>query len=848
VSTVGAAAIRALVERASDPIPLLWPLQTAIAANPLWDERQQDFSEAVATAHRVLGAQGWPASGYMGGAFLEGRITEDALARALAETVAATGDGPTGRSAPNPAQSGCRLTTLAARQDRARGTRVAPTTDREVAKWCAVHMAGRSMGGTFYTAWLAGITWDPVARRLGLSQTRGHSPGPEAAIVSALEAMGLEQSDWLDEITAQLARLPGWAAHAKWRSRWAAPDTNAPNLDLVDLLAVRLAYDAAGLAATNPATADGPASATGVLGRVGLRSGGRSRHPESETARHTGSPSGDAWPDVPAPPAANGDLAGRLLSLDGPTAAAVWLRAFEITYRDSLLGSIDARGAAVSPERPAAQVVCCIDTRSEGLRRHLEALGPYETFGFAGFFGVPARVHLYGSEDHLDLCPVLLSPTTEVSEKVGRGVDPLPTVLDRAALGRAAVETRKDQVAPYLLAEGAGFAMGPLAVWRTLSPRRFGRSRRRVDPPAASASLEFDLDNPGAPSDDEQAAYAETALRAMGLTEGFAPIVVLCGHGSTTTNNPYASALDCGACGAARGGRSARLAAAICNREPVRRILARAGLDIPEHTLFVAAEHDTATDSVTLFDPGPVAPARQSEIARVAADLNRAGQALAAERSRDLPALARRPTATGADEASRHVADRSADWAQVQPEWGLARNAAFIVAPRSLTSGVDLQRRCFLHSYDPGSDPDGAVLETILTGPMVVAHWINAAYYFATVDPDVYGAGDKTAHNVVAGIGVHQGAGGDLKIGLPLQSVFIDRDRPYHEPMRLQVLVECPRERLDDVVGRNPVLSQLAGGAWVHMACREQDRWWLRQPGGAWQPWQASTDEEDPNG
>ncbi|MCY7365507.1 MAG: DUF2309 domain-containing protein, partial [Frankiaceae bacterium] len=181
---------------------------------------------------------------------------------------------------------------------------------------------------------------------------------------------------------------------------------------------------------------------------------------------------------------------------------------------------------------------------------------------------------------------------------------------------------------------------------------------------------------------------------------------------------------------------------------------------------------------------------------------------------RSLPgaeAVAGRP-----DRAARHVRRRALDAAEVRHEWGLAGNAFFVAAPRSLTAGMDLGGRAFLHDYDAQQDRDGALLETILTAPLVVAHWINAQYFFSTCDPEALGAGSKTAHNAVGALGVLTGPGGDLRTGLAEQSVR-HLGRLVHEPVRLLAVVAASPAAVDAVLARHPGLAGLVTGGWLSL-------------------------------
>jgi hypothetical protein len=221
-------------------------------------------------------------------------------------------------------------------------------------------------------------------------------------------------------------------------------------------------------------------------------------------------------------------------------------------------------------------------------------------------------------------------------------------------------------------------------------------------------------------------------------------------------------------------------------------------------------------------------------LAQLRADLAAAQDGAAAERVETMNATV---DAGRAEAAVHETQRRAADWAETRPEWGLAGNASFIVGPRALTETLDLDGRAFLHSYDWTQDEDGTALENIMTGPLVVGEWINTQYYFSTVDNAAYGSGSKVTQNVVGKVGIVQGNGGDLMSGLPLQSLQIDDEHPFHRPLRLLAVIQAPTERIEAVLDRHATLAQLLDHQWIHLTAMDptaDDTFYHYEPGGTW--------------
>jgi len=502
--------------------------------------------------------------------------------------------------------------------------------------------------------------------------------------------------------------------------------------------------------------------------------------------------------------------------------------AFERRYRIQALDavSLHARRPAERVALPSFQVICCLDEREESFRRHIEEVAPAaETFGAAGFFNVPMYYRGVASAHFVPLCPVIIRPRHWVMEDVAFSeVDRhRRRAMTRRALGAASHQVQlgsRGFVAGALLAIAGVFASVPL-VARVLFPRLAAKVRAQVGdlvrpPEHTQLLIERTSLTPGPHegelgfSVDEMAAGAERLLRDIGLTSGFAPLVFLFGHGSTSVNNPHRSAYDCGACGGNAGGPNARAMAEILNDPRVRRRLVERGIAIDEATVFVGGLHNTCNDTITYFDLDRLTRTRQQDFLAARALLDEACDRNAHERCRRFQSA---PLTMDFATAHRHVEERSEDLAQTRPECGHATNALCIVGRRSRTQGLFLDRRAFLTSYDPTQDDaEGSTLLRLLQAAVPVCAGINLEYYFSYVDNSGYGCGTKLPHNVTSLLGIMDGAASDLRTGLPWQMVEI------HDPVRLLFIIETTPEVMFGIMERNELIGKTIRNGWVQLA------------------------------
>ncbi|MFB6141028.1 MAG: DUF2309 domain-containing protein [Halosimplex sp.] len=778
------------IERAAETVGSAWPLHSFVTANPLAGLEDRPFHRAVAEAERLFGGRGYPRPSVFRRAWEGGRIDPDVLREELeAHGVSGTPEALLDEMATDGSGSERESETATETVDRVLSKWLAAFLDQGQAEWS---MPGRERG--FYAAWRDLAPYDEEVP--GCEEPSDLPESPTAALEAVLSEF--PQGRWEPIFEHHLAALPGWTGFVKQRVESRGLWQSTYPISLLEYLAVRLTlvdlYDA------------------------------------------------PVEPDDPAEPVSDGSV----------PLPEIWLTAWEKSYRVRLLEDVDRSVAesTAGDERPAAQLVFCIDTRSEIIRRHVESAGPYETHGYAGFFGVPMRYEAYDSDVEVDACPPIVDPQHRVTDRPREDRADERAARERwtglATAARKHLKSLKtNAAAAFTFVEGGGSAYGAALAARTLLPSAVADLSDAVADrvPARHEVCEPTVDRRGDASGDdalphgmtlaEKVEYAATAFELMGWEE-FARLVVFTGHASETANNPFGSSLDCGACAGNPGGPNARVLAAICNDESVRAELRERGFDVPADTVFLAGEHNTTTDEITLFD-GDVPETHRADLERLREDLEDARAGAAAERAESLPG-------SDPENGVRETKRRTADWAETRPEWGLAGNASFVIGPRELTEGRDLDGRAFLHSYDWTTDPDGDALAAIVSGPLVVTQWINNQYYFATVDNAVYGSGSKVTQNPRGNIGVVQGNGGDLMTGLPLQSLYADSDRPYHQPLRLTAVIHAPVDRVAEVIRSNEAVATLLDNGWISLTVvdPEQDDAAVHYRGDLeWEPGQA---------
>lgn len=742
-------------------IPPMWPLSSSVAVNPYLGQSGISLAETGAKLERLGGVPVTMKRAWYAARIEAGEISDTDIADALsANTLCRLSVETVKALARTEAPQTPAIPTIADLAGRVSGMDwPAVVTDRFGAWASGYFDAGQAfwMPQKQQGAWRSWRSWashDLTPGILGLSGLAALADNaprdPEVQIMEAVTVLGLSPEALPGFFHQLLHSLGGWAQLARYR-QWQAQLDGGDDTTIMECLAIRLCLETALFKQY--------ADAIGFDWQDSIR---RHRAPV-EISR-------ELWVNVILQEAAERAAHRRL----------------------ALVLALPRPQPAPSGTPARLQAVFCIDVRSEVFRRALESQDPsIQTLGFAGFFGLGIAHRDFASDTLERRLPVLL--TAKLHARSGGPEDSKADASARikARATRAWARFKLAAVSSFAFVESAG----PLYIGKLVSDT-FGVAKRKSDKHAPTFESAFDA--------EARADAAESILRAMSLTQDFAELVLLVGHGANVTNNPHASALHCGACGGYAGDVNARLLAGVLNDDRVREALCQRGIPIPAATLFVGGLHDTTTDRVALYADAQAGPTQSEALVRAQAWLDAAGALARSERALRLPGA----------RGEHSIAARSRDWSEVRPEWGLAGCSTFIAAPRAQTLGKALEGRAFLHDYCWQQDEEFKVLELIMTAPVVVASWISLQYYGSTVSPHTFGAGNKLLHNVTGGIGVVEGNGGNLRTGLPWQSVHDGKDF-VHEPLRLTVCVQAPREAMSEILSRHDDVRALFDNRWL---------------------------------
>ncbi|MFC3851901.1 YbcC family protein [Salinispirillum marinum] len=790
----------AAVQDATGRIAPTWPLDQMIAVNPYWMQRDLPLRDVSARLSALGGVQCLLPAAEYARLRADKRIDLSAVSEAasllqwdgtLAELEAVLVD-----STDTAAQTA--WLSIAARADQERSPFRMLWQDEvvhQISQFCAAHyqtqrpLLGRGRISDqleLYAHWL-----DVTQRDLGIGillaepeinrTLRALPDSPAALIQTAIEEMGIRDETLADYCHALLLDINGWASYTAYLS-WQAQLYQETQNDSLDLLAIRMAWE------------------------LTIWRHLRDQYPAK--FQHLKAAWQHAQRHLPA-----------LLAEHKAQQAALWVWATALELTEQRRLQLTLTKAVPAPETaPTLQAVFCIDVRSEVYRRALEAQDAHiHTLGFAGFFGLPIAYEPASTPLSRPQLPGLLRPVISVVATTKDTTGSAGDRKERLQTSARWQDWSRGAPSSFSMVEAAGwwyaFKMLKNALFPGQTPHPVNQLMQTEQWTLQRGEVSLSI--------AEQADLAQGILHAMGMTT-FAPHVLLVGHGSHSTNNLHAASLDCGACGGQSGEINVRVLAQLLNNTEVRAVLTERGLNIPAETQFIAALHNTTTDGIQCFDDVP---------ATVRTWLDDASRLARRERAARLdPKLAQRSD----EDLEKALHKRANDWSQVRPEWGLANNSAFIMAPRAWTRNADLQGRVFLHDYHAAQDPEGQLLTQLMTAPMVVTNWINMQYNASVTDNLKYGSGNKVLHNAVGGnIGVFEGNGGDLRIGLSMQSIH-DGTQWQHMAQRLAVYIAAPRERIAEIAQREAVVRDLVDNDQLYLFHWDLDRGFARWYQGTW--------------
>jgi len=794
-----------------------WPLDQFIAVNPYWGFVNDEIQIAGRRIESCSGSRMVMPRSFYRDQWKAGQFRAEHLQKALD----GSGDNRTlstllreleGEPEPVPRVP---LATLIAdsQRDLLHGMSITDFVTHNVSQHCASYFdhcqsSWETQHKTdLYQSWRLHASGDKSPRLLmGLHNVRRHAQSlpeePLVMIAETLHALPVPRDEWENYLTAVLMSMNGWASWCAYE-RWQAELVQKHDDHIIQLLAIRLAWEHFAFAH--------------LLNDQVLSKWTKAWH-ELSTYRAASTHQGSVdW---------------------------IFQEALEIAYQSELCRSLCSGPRPVVSEVSsvaAVQAVFCIDVRSEVFRRALEVCSTgIQTLGFAGFFGLPLSYAPLGSQIERPQLPGLLAPQLRVSESTGsEAIDQQMSLKQQQNLRIQSIwkDFRSSATSTFTFVESCGFFFAGSLIKRTL-PRLNEMAAHRPQASGQQATLRPCI-RPGTENAmstvDGLCDLVAGILRSMSFAEDFARLVLLVGHGSETVNNPHAAGLDCGACGGHTGEVNARVLADLLNNAAIRAGLFERGLAIPSTTHVLAALHNTTTDEVTIFDTDSMPQTHAADLVQLRDWLEQAGHRARCERATSLEI--QNHEVVSSKNLLKQFQTRSRDWSQVRPEWGLANNAAFLIAPRARSRGINLRGRVFLHEYQSALDSTGSVLEAIMTAPMLVTNWINMQYYASTVDNRLYGSGNKVLHNVVGGrLGVFEGNGGDLRIGLPLQSLHDGRTL-RHTPLRLSVFIEAPQSAIDAILGKHQVVRNLIDNAWIHLFQITPDSESISQyTNGSWVP------------